>query len=194
MLWSQGGILEMRRPLLLITLLGASLVPCVAATDGTPTGWLLAGDHPQNYKVGMEGDGIAYIASKTGSDGDGFGTLMQSVRADEYAGKRVRFSAMVRSENVSRWAGLWARVDAGDKTVAFDNMQSRPIKGTSEWKRYEVVLIVPINATKISFGSLMASNGEIWLKDLSFDAVDSDLPATGGRLPAEKPVNLNFKQ
>ena len=184
----------MRRPLLLITLLSASLVPCVAATDGTPAGWLLAGNHAQNYRIGSDGEGIEYLASTTNSSGAGFGTLMQSIRADRYAARRVRFSAMVRSEDVKAWAGLWMRVDAGNKALAFDNMNTRPIKGTSEWKKYEVVLNVPVNATKISFGALVASNGEIWLKDLCFEAVNSDVPATEERFPAQKPVNLDFRQ
>lgn len=188
------GVLSMRRPLLLLTLLCGSLVPCVAATDGVPAGWLLAGDHPQNYRVGSDGDGTAYLASKTDLTGEGFGTLMQAIQAKEYAGKRVRFSALVRSENVTGWAGLWMRVDQGSKAVAFDNMQSRPIKGTSGWTKYEVVLNVPVDATGISFGALMDSNGEIWLSHVSFDVVNSDVPTTGEQPLAEKPVNLDFRQ
>lgn len=184
----------MRRSLLLVALLGASLVPCVAATDGVPAGWLLAGDHPQNYRAGTEGDGIAYLASKADSSGAGFGTMMQTIRADRYAAKRVRFSAMVRSENVNKWAGLWMRVDAGSKAVAFDNMQSRPIQGTNGWTKYEVVLNVPINATSISFGVLMSSNGEVWLNNVSFEEVNPDVPTTEYLPRPEKPVNLDFKQ
>jgi hypothetical protein len=45
---------------------------------------------------------------------DGFGTLMQDFRAKQYVGKRVRFSAFVKSENVEGWAGLWMRVDKGE--------------------------------------------------------------------------------
>lgn len=184
----------MRRPLLLITLLGVSLVPCIAATDGVPAGWLLAGDHPQNYRVGSDGQGVEFLASKTDSSGDGFGTLMQMVKADSYAGKRVRFSAMVQSEDVKGWAGLWMRVDQASKVVAFDNMEYRPIKGTSGWKKYEVVLNVPINATGISFGALMSANGEIWMKDLSFEEVNSDVPTTGHWPLMERPVNLDFRR
>lgn len=183
----------MSRSLLLVALLGMSLMPCLAATDGMPAGWLLTGNHPQNYTVGTQGDGIAYLASKADSSGDGFGTMMQSIRADGYAAKRVRFTAMVRSENVSRSAGLWMRVDAGSKEIAFDNMQSRPIKGTNGWMKYEVALNVPINATSISFGALLSSNGEIWLKDVSFETVNSDVPTMKRQLLPEKPINLDFK-
>ena len=182
----------MRRSLLLIALLGASLVPCVAATDGVPTGWLLAGNHPENYKTGRD-EGVAFLASKQGGTGEGFGTLMQSVHADEYVGKRVRFRATLRSEDVTGWAGLWMRVDQGSKMVAFDNMQTRPIKGTTGWSTYEVVLDVPPTATNISFGALVDSNGGIWLREAEFGPVGLDVPTTGKVYPL-KPVNLDFRQ
>src|SRR5450631_487339 len=43
----------------------------------------------------------------------GFGTLMQDFRADHYQGKRVRFSAFVKTEAAQDWAGQWKRVDKG---------------------------------------------------------------------------------
>ena len=179
----------MRRFLLLVALMGASLVPCVAATDGVPPGWLLTGSQPQNYRTGSDANGTAFLQSKPDAKVSGFGTLMQTVKADAYAGKRVRFSAMVRSEDVNGWAGLWMRIDQGNKALAFDNMETRPIKGTNGWKKYEVVLNVPINATGISFGALVASNGEVWLSDVSFAVVNSDVWPLG-----EKPKNLDFRR
>jgi hypothetical protein len=184
---------DMRRSLLLVALFCASLAPCVAATDGVPVGWLLAGSHPENYKTGREADGIAFLTSKTDATAAGFGTLMQSIAANEYKGQRVRFRATVRSEDVTGWAGLWMRVDQGSKPVAFDNMQMRPVKGTTGWATYEVVLDVPVDATGISFGALLDSNGEIWLRSAEFGPVASDVPTTGQTLPL-KPVNLDFKQ
>jgi hypothetical protein len=186
----------MRRSLLLVALMGASLVPCLAATDGVPAGWFLAGNQPQSYKTGADANGTAFLASKTDVNGSGFGTLMQSIKANEYAGKRVRFRATVRSEDVAGWAGLWMRVDEGSKAVAFDNMQSRAIKGTTGWATYEVVLDVPADATSISFGTLLASNGGIWLRGAEFGVVGSGVPTTGVTMPQApvKPVNLDFRQ
>ena len=183
----------MRYPLLLAALLGASLVPCVAATDGPPAGWFLAGDHPENYKTGTDGNGIAFLTSKADSSGLGFGTLMQQINAGEYQGMRVRFSATVRSENLTDRAGLWMRVDEGTKVVAFDNMYNRAIKGTTGWTTYEVVLEVPPNATTISFGTLVESRGGVWIQHAQLEEVGRDVPTTGRILPM-KPVNLDFRQ
>lgn len=187
----------MRRPLFLIVLLGASLVPCVAATGRAPAGWFLAGSQPQSYSTGVDASGVAFLTSSADVQGNGFGSLMQSIQATNYVGKRVRFSATVRSENLTGWAGLWMRVDQGTKPVAFDNMQTRAIKGTTGWTTYDVVLDVPADATSISFGALVSSNGGIWLRGASFELVGLDVPTTGmpmqRTMPLE-PVNLDFRQ
>src|SRR5271155_318933 len=101
-------------------------------SDRVPEGWFMAGSKPDNYRAGVE-DGSAYLVSKVPDTG-GFGTLMQSVSAENYAGKRVRFRADLRSTDVRDWTGLWMRVDKGDKMVAFDNMQDRAVKGSQPKK------------------------------------------------------------
>jgi hypothetical protein len=57
-------------------------------------------------------------------------------------------------------------------------MYDRGIKGTSDWKRYDVVLDVPPAATDISFGILLADAGEVWLSDAKLEAVGTDVPVT----------------
>ena len=52
------------------------------------------------------------------------------------------------------WAGLWMRVDKGKDMVAFDNMQDRPIKGTTDWQRYYINdyrPIIPGGAALVGF-------------------------------------------
>jgi hypothetical protein len=120
---------------------------------------------------------------------------MQDFRAEHYLGKRVRFSAFVKTEGTQDWAGLWMRVDNGPKQIAFDNMQNRPIKGTADWKKYEVVLDVPQEATGIFFGILLNGSGTVWLNNATFDIVGSNVPTTGGeklQMP-DDPVNLTFQ-
>lgn len=170
-------------------------------TDRAPTGWFLAGDNPSNYRTGVDraemqaGLPSAYLASS--AEGAGFGTLMQSINAANYAGKRVRLRGLVKSQDVSHWAGLWMRVDKGRETVAFDNMQDRPIKGMQSWHTYDVVLDVPADATRVNFGVLLSGGGEVWLNHVSLEVVDTGTPSTGTnpgtKLPPH-PVNLGFDQ
>jgi hypothetical protein len=120
---------------------------------------------------------------------------MQDFRADKYLGKRVRFSAFVKSDGVQSWSGLWMRVDKEKDSVAFDNMQDRAIKGTTGWQKYDVVLDVPQDATGIFFGVLLDGPGTVWLNSTTFEVVGPDVPTTGGKgskLP-DGPTNLNFE-
>ena len=184
----------------LILLTATVLVTCVLALHASvPRGWILAGSKPAEFAVGVDasqayqGHASAYLKSKETSV-DGFGTLMQTIVADQYKGKRVRLSGLVKSEEVLGWAGLWMRVDQGGSMVAFDNMQDRPIKGTTGWQLYDVVLDVPKDATGISFGILLAGTGEVWLNSTKFDVVEAETPLTKSndrKLP-DKPANLEF--
>ncbi|WDF64268.1 hypothetical protein [Flavobacterium sp. KACC 22763] len=110
----------------------------------------------------------------------GFGTLMKSVKSNLYQDKTLKMTAYVKTENVNSWAGLWMRVDYySARVLAFDNMQNRPIKGSTDWTKYEVVLFVPKDATSISYGVLLDGPGKIWFKDVKLEVVDDTVPETG---------------
>ena len=74
-------------------------------------------------------------------------------------------------------------------------MMDRPIKGTTTWQNYEVVLDVPQDATGIAFGILLNKSGWVWLNGVKFESVGLDVPVTvkaPAQLP-EGPTNLNFE-
>ena len=163
-----------------------------------PNGWFVAGSKPMAYESGIatevtyNGHPSAYLKARMSSV-EGFGTLMQDFRADHYLGKRVRFSAFVKTEGAQDWVGLWMRVDKEAKQLAFDNMQGRPIKGTTDWRKYDVVLDVPQEATGIFFGVLLSGSGTVWLSDAKFEIVESNVPATGTEaVQKQEPMNLDF--
>jgi hypothetical protein len=178
------------------------LVGIVAArAQEPPKGWFLAGTKPNDYvasvdpKGGSAGGPCALLKAKTAAART-FGTLMQTVAADGYRGKRLRLSGMVRSADVSNWAGLWMRIDGPDpsRPLAFDNMQGRAIRGTTDWKRHEIVLDVAPPATSVNFGILLNGPGEVRLEAVKLDEVGPDVPVTGAPKLPRQPVNLDFKQ
>ena len=168
-------------------------------TDGT-TGWGMAGSRPQNYEAGIDrnirrrsGEGSAYLKSKLSELGAVFGTLMQQFNAEDFRNKRVRLSGYIKSEAVEPWAGFWMRVDdANGKVLSFDNMQERPVIGTTDWKQYDVVLDVPENSFNIALGILLGGKGQLWFDELHFEAVEQNVPTTD--LDVLPPKNLDFKQ
>ena len=181
---------------ILVLLAACSLALQAAA----PKGWFVAGNKPTEYESGIDtvaaynGHPSAYLKAKVSSV-EGFGTLMQDFRADHYLGKRVRFSAFVKTERAQDWAGLWMRVDKESKQLAFDNMQDRSIKGTTDWKQYDVVLDVPQNATGIFFGVLLSGAGKVWLSEAKFEIVGPNVLTTNGVAESkqDEPMNLGFE-
>jgi len=121
---------------------------------------------------------------------------MQSFDAKDYLGKRLRLTAWVKAADVRDWAGVWMRVDgSGTKSLAFDNMENRPIKGTKAWTRCDIVLDVAENATGIAFGILLSGEGKVWISDIGFQVVDKSVPVTSSQGTASpQPKNLDFDQ
>ena len=174
-----------------------------------PTGWFKAGSDPKSYDMGIDkgagqdGKNAATIKSVQ-KNISGFGTLMQNCLPDNYLGRRVRMSGMVKTKDVSDWAGLWFRIDekGSDKSLGFDNMhdgkKDRSIKGTTDWSKYEIVLDVPMNASNLAYGALLVGTGQIWFDNLKFEVVDNTVPTTGegkdAYMPNKEPVNLDFEK
>ena len=189
----------------LLTLLADLPAPLAAmAGPGAPPGWMIAGSKPGDYDFGTEhvegseGRQSAFIRAKGGTPADGFGTLMQSVKADAYIGQRLRVSARLKSQDAYRLQ-LWFRVDGPDpkKMAAFYNMDDRPITGSTDWRRYDIVLDVPPGSTFLNFGFFLAGGkGEGWADAFALEAVDKSVPVSAQprATVSSKPVNLSFDQ
>ena len=155
-----------------------------ARPTGPVPAWFLAGNNAPSYSIGLDsetkhgGANSAHIRCRDKSCG-GFGTLMQTFRADEYRGSRIRLSAWVKSDRAGR-ANLWMRVDGFQRvTLDFDNMQNRPMSGTKDWRRQEVVLDVPPTAASISYGLILSGAGQAWVDDITLNIVDRKVRHTG---------------
>jgi len=182
-----------------LALLAVTVSAMSAEAEAPPDGWYAWGTAPRDYEMKIDraqtrdGHPSAVVRS-VATKPSGFGTLMQTFIPEEYRGKRVRFAAWVKSQDVGNWAGLWMRVDGtGSRLLAFDNMESRPIKGTTDWHRYEVVLDVAEEATALNFGVLLDGSGSVWLNDGELVVVGRDVPTTDKNL-ARKPRNLRFEE
>jgi hypothetical protein len=171
-----------------------------------PESWVVAGSKPKDYDMGKDskvvhsGSTSAFIRSNQSSI-QGFGTMMQTFKADMYFGKRVRMSGFIKTEDVKTWSSMWMRVDDKanpNQSLAFDNMANRSVKGTTDWTKCEIVLDVPANASNIAFGFLLDGTGKIWFDDIKFEVVDQSVPTTdlknqANQLPTS-PMNLDFEK
>jgi len=82
-----------------------------------------------------------------------------------YQGKKIKLTGYIKTENVEDgYAGLWMRIDP---SVGFDNMNKRGVKGTTDWKKYEIELdLNPSKAQKIVVGGLLVGKGKMWIDNL----------------------------
>ncbi len=167
--------------------------------EGPPKGWTFGGnvihgyrtwtDVAQGLPIGsrcsiIDREWRAAPGTNTGPSSR-FATVMQAVSAEEYRGKRVRFSAQISTVDVAGQAGLWMRVDGQNgKVLGFDQMATRPIQGTTLWNRYDIVLDVPQESTAIQFGYLLAGSGKVKAAQFRFEVVDANTPPTATGVPA----------
>jgi hypothetical protein len=129
---------------------------------------------------------------------DGYLAVTQTIAADDYRGKRVRFAARVKTDKVRGWSGLTLRVVTADQRVlGYDDMSTRPLRGTLDWREVAVVMDVDPNAASITFGlRLNDGTGQVWMDGLRFEEVAADDPALSIKLkpvlPA-RPQNLELQ-
>jgi hypothetical protein len=149
-----------------------------------PPPWFVTGSRAPDYEVGLlpgshDGHRMVQLRLKPADrEPDGFGALMQSIAATRYLGRRIQFSATVRAQEVTGWAGLWLRVDGPQGTLAIDNMEDRPFRQTTDWAPATIVLDVPEIATEVHFGALLSGAGAVDLTRPRFGEAGQDVPVT----------------
>ncbi|PYU68906.1 MAG: peptidase S41 [Acidobacteria bacterium] len=126
---------------------------------GGPPGTVFADD-----KVVHGGRWSARIERNTDSPSN-FSTITKSIPMD-FLGKMIELRGFLRTEDVSDFVGLWMREDGESPALAFDNMQSRQLKGTTAWTEYSVTLPVHPEARQLFFGVLVSGTGKAWADDL----------------------------
>lgn len=167
-------------------------------------GWFKTGSKAKSYETGLDisksktGKKCAYIKS-VDDDIKGFGTLMQTCEARFYLGKRIKMIGYVKTENVKNWSGMWLRVDGVTeegkrKTLSFDNMNNRPIKGDTDWVKCEIIINVPRESKTLNYGVLLNGNGEVYFDRISFEILGDISEDTKEKKIPEKPANVDFEE
>ncbi|MEL0644264.1 S41 family peptidase [Olleya sp. Ti.3.14] len=129
-------------------------------------GWSSFGNKEYNivYDTAISQNGVTSASIEGNGNTDEFRVLTYTIPAD-FGGKKIKLTGYLKTENiVNGWAGLWMRIDPD---ISIDNMESRKVQGTTDWKKYEVELETNNNATSISFGGLIVGTGKIWVDNFN---------------------------
>ena len=166
--------------------------PISLAANEDIKGWRLVSSNPNDYEIGVSkesvnmGSSSGYVRSVNPLS-KGFATLKQEFSAQSYLGKRIRLTAFIKTKDVIEGANLWMSVEQQVngkkeepiyKPTAYDNMQNTCLVGTSDWKKYTIVLDVKNNSALIQFGLNLQFTGEVWIADVKIEVVDNDTPVT----------------
>ena len=126
---------------------------------GGPPGTIFADNqtvHGGHGSVRIERDSASANSSST---------VTKSLPMD-FSGTTVELRGYLRTENVTGFAGLWLREDGERPALAFDNMQSRQLKGTTDWAAYSIKVPVVAEARQLFLGVLLVGTGKAWADDL----------------------------
>lgn len=148
-----------------------------------PAGWVGGGRGyiaEVDRSIAHSGDSSARITAL--ANRYGVGNVSQTLDATAWRGKRVKFSAQLRTDSDSHgFSGLWMRVEAADgRLVAFDNMgaKERRLYGTTQWTASQLVLDVPQTASIVNLGFVLSGTGRAWMDDVRVEVVDEKTPVT----------------
>jgi hypothetical protein len=188
-----------------------------AEVTDPPNGWFFGGD-PASFKVGVDSNisqngKISATLESVIENPPQFCTLMQSFVVKNLGGKRIKMTGYIRSQGENVRGSMWIRVDdAGNKIFAdFDNMMDRQVAGNSDWTKCEIIFDVA-EKCMVSYGFILTGTGKIWVDNVSFETISSDIIKTAqslnepfpddyieqlkknpGDLPEKPPVNLDFE-
>jgi hypothetical protein len=135
---------------------------------------------PLQHKWSIEADGKAALleATESASSG-GYGSLQRSRLADGLGGKRLRFSALVKTESVEGWGRLFLQVNGYDIAyLLFDDVVDVSLPAIGSWQRYSVTMDVPEGSDTLMFGVQMGGKGRIWVGDGRLEEVGPEVAVT----------------
>jgi hypothetical protein len=164
--------------------------PTVGFINRTPRlrtsvhGWAMTGTRTEAYEIRCDAVftdcEIPILRTRTlSSEPFGMGSITHSESAVPWRDQRLEVSAELKAGGIDGWAGVWMRIDdANGKVLAFDNMQNRPVRGTTGFAWYSVVLDVPAEAARVTFGVVLHGPGAVFVRELSFQSIGGSKVST----------------
>lgn len=180
-----------------IVLLFLLTIPCQAQRN-----WQVFAPREQTYvgsrEAGYQSKYSASLRSTEKASDSSYALYVQDIDASLYRGCRLRLSGFLRTQLDGGWAGLWLRADGPkQKPLAFENMQSKALRESREWNRYQIEIDIPAQAESLHYGALLNGRGQMWVDDLKLEIVGNPPPGLAEMRKLrtlKEPTNLGFEQ
>ena len=145
-----------------------------------PEGWTLQGEgfrvelDPKDAAGGNQSLGFTFEKEVPDIRVGSFGLAACSLPVQQLAGKRLRLSAALKTQEVAGSFLLFLRAEAGEDPVALANIPYEDIpKNTTPWKRYSVEMEIPRESTALYFGAVIFGKGTAWVDEISLEVLPS---------------------
>lgn len=105
--------------------------------------------------------------------------LSQFVSTADYRGKRIRFSAQIKTENVKDQATLWIGArDIADRPMSPDTVGTESHTGTADWQKYQAEINVPNDSLYFLIFIGLEGQGKMWIDDVKLEVIGNYVPPT----------------
>ncbi len=141
------------------------------------TGWVIDSSDPAHYELRCDrvytDCRLAVLRSKPGVAPDDVAAMLHAESAVPYRGRRVELRIEMKAGNVGGWLGAFVRIDDEQgRRVRLDDMNARPIRATSGFEWYSVVVDVPLDAERLTIGAALHGDGAVIIREVSFASAD----------------------
>jgi hypothetical protein len=165
--------------------------PAEVAPLRLPKDWLVRGTAPDKYLItsdkahAMSGQSSVLIAAHDRNvAATTFASLLQSVVAEPWLGKRVVFTVNIEP---GEWFGddvaVWIRaLDASNVVISYNEWEAAYVK--KDWQKQSVAIDVPWSATEIAYGVNVHGSSKMWIDGAQFDAVDKNVEVGARNIPS----------
>ena len=94
-----------------------------------------------------------------------YGAVTLSIPVD-FSGRVLELRGFVRTDGVNGPAGLLMRLEAAGSAIAVADMESQPIRGTTDWTEHRIRLTLDPSALDVAVGAWLYGEGTVWVDDL----------------------------
>ena len=134
--------------------------------DGVPRGWrsTVPGAFAVDETIVHGGRAAGRLHHDAGST-RAYSAVRLSIPV-QFHGRVLELRGFVRTDGVNGPAGLLMQLEAAGSAIAVADMESRPIRGTTDWAQYRIQLTLDPGTLDVVVGAWLYGEGTVWVDDL----------------------------